>query len=164
MSCLFVVAVVIVRYVEPAPGQAPPPVDLPKWPTSISSFLASIPTIFFAYQCHVSAVPIYASMKDRSPSAWMTGFSQDSRPKSDIVILVVGVGLLLCCVVYTLTGTFGYMTFGDEVSSDILKSYPANDPLVIAARVLMAVAMVTRYVVDILKTPLSEIWSGFSVG
>ena len=56
----------------------------------------------------------------------------------------MGTGLVLCCVVYTLTGTFGYLTFGLDVNSDILKSYPASDPLVIAARVLMAVAMVTR--------------------
>ena len=61
------------------------------------------------------------------------------------IFLVVGTGLVLCCVVYTLTGTFGYLTFGLDVNSDILKSYPASDPLVIAARVLMAVAMVTRY-------------------
>ena len=47
--------------------------------------------------------------------------------------------------VYTLTGTFGYLTFGTEVDSDILVSYGANDPLVIAARLLMAVAMITSY-------------------
>jgi len=47
-----------------------------------------------------------------------------------------------------LTGTFGYLTFGTGVNSDILKSYPPDDPLVIAARVLMAVAMVTRYCIN----------------
>jgi len=70
---LFVVAVVVTRYVVPAGDQPAPPAELPEWPTSFTSFLASIPTIFFAYQCHVSAVPIYASMNDRSPSAWLTG-------------------------------------------------------------------------------------------
>ena len=62
-----------------------------------------------------------------------------------ILLLVVGIGLFLCCIVYTLTGVFGYLSFGRGVHSDILLSYPAKDPLVIAARVLMAVAMVTRF-------------------
>jgi len=61
------------------------------------------------------------------------------------LFLVVTISLILCCIVYTLTGTFGYLTFGENVNNDILVSYTATDPLVIAARVLMAVAMVTSY-------------------
>ena len=52
--------------------------------------------------------------------------------------------LIACCFVYTLAGTFGYLSFGLEVNPDILKSYPANDPLVIVARALIAVVMITR--------------------
>jgi len=130
MSCMFVVAVVVIRFFLPSSSQTLPPPELPESPASVSAFLSSIPTIFFAYQCHVSAVPIYASMRDRSPTSWLT---------------VVGIGLFLCCIVYTLTGVFGYLSFGRGVHSDILLSYPAKDPLVIAARVLMAVAMVTSY-------------------
>ena len=78
----------------------------------------------------MSAVPVYASMREKSQNAWM---------------MVVTVSLFLCCIVYTLTGTFGYLTFGLDVNPDILVSYGANDPLVIAARLLMAVAMVTSY-------------------
>ena len=50
-------------------------------------------------------------------------------------MIVVSISLVLCCIVYTLTGTFGYLTFGTNVDSDILVSYGANDPLVIAARI-----------------------------
>ena len=68
----------------------------------------------------MSAVPVYASMREKTSSSWM---------------IVVSISLVLCCIVYTLTGTFGYLTFGTNVDSDILVSYGANDPLVIAARI-----------------------------
>jgi len=130
MSCMFVVMVVVIRYAYPGEGYVPPSPPPPESPQSFTSLLAALPSLLFAYQCHVSAVPVYASMKEKSQNAWM---------------VVVSVSLLLCCIVYTLTGTFGYLTFGLDVNPDILVSYGANDPLVIAARLLMAVAMVTSY-------------------
>ena len=54
-------------------------------------------------------------MREKTGSSWM---------------IVNFTGLMLHC----LTGTFGYLTFGTDVDSDILVSYGANDPLVIAAR------------------------------
>lgn len=128
-SCLFVVCVVVVRYFVPMDGYIPP-ANIPEKPQSFTSLLSAIPSLLFAYQCHVSAVPVYASMRQKSANSWLT---------------VVTISLILCCIVYTLTGTFGYLTFGADVNNDILVSYSASDPLVIAARVLMAVAMLTSY-------------------
>lgn len=130
LSCIFVVFVIVTRYADPTADQVPRPSVVPEWPYSISSFMSALPSLFFAYQCHVSSVPIYASMADQSPKSW---------------ILVAGMSLICCCFVYTLAGTFGYLTFGLDVNPDILKSYPANDPLVIVARALIAVVMITSY-------------------
>lgn len=42
-------------------------------------------------------------------------------------------------------GLYGFLTFGTEVSADILMSYPGNDGVIIVARVLFAVSIVTVY-------------------
>lgn len=42
-------------------------------------------------------------------------------------------------------GVYGFLTFGTEVSADILMSYPGNDTAIIVARVLFAVSIVTIY-------------------
>ena len=123
-----------------------PPADIPEKPQSFTSLLSAIPSLLFAYQCHVSAVPVYASMRQKSANSWLTGeFLRLLRTIDLKLFLVVTISLILCCIVYTLTGTFGYLTFGADVNNDILVSYSATDPLVIAARVLMAVAMITSY-------------------
>ena len=123
-----------------------PPANIPEKPQSFTSLLSAIPSLLFAYQCHVSAVPVYASMRQKSANSWLTGEFLSLLMSINLkLFLVVTISLILCCIVYTLTGTFGYLTFGENVNNDILVSYSATDPLVIAARVLMAVAMVTSY-------------------
>ena len=44
-----------------------------------------------------------------------------------------------------LPGVYGFLTFGTEVSADILMSYPRDDGAIIIARVLFAVSIVTVY-------------------
>lgn len=40
---------------------------------------------------------------------------------------------------------YGFLTFGTEVSADILMSYPGDDMAIIVARILFAVSIVTVY-------------------
>lgn len=42
-------------------------------------------------------------------------------------------------------GVYGFLTFQTDVSADILMSYPGNDGIIIVARVLFAVSIVTVY-------------------
>lgn len=44
-----------------------------------------------------------------------------------------------------LPGVYGFLTFGAEVSADILMSYPGNDGVIVIARILFAVSIVTAY-------------------
>ena len=48
------------------------------------------------------------------------------------------------------TGLYGYLTFGGDVAPDILMSYPGNDPVVIVARLLFGVSIVTIYPIVVL--------------
>lgn len=42
-------------------------------------------------------------------------------------------------------GAYGFLTFGAEVSADILMSYPGDGAAIIVARLLFAVSIVTVY-------------------
>nr|CAB3266259.1 putative sodium-coupled neutral amino acid transporter 7 [Phallusia mammillata] len=99
-------------------------------PQSTAELLSAVPAIFFAYQCHVSSVPVYASLKKKTASNWA---------------VVIAASLFICSLSYTLTGICGYLTFGDNVKSDILQSYNAKDMWVIAARISIVIAMLTSY-------------------
>lgn len=45
----------------------------------------------------------------------------------------------------SLPGVYGFLTFGSQVSADVLMSYPGTDAAVVVARVLFAVSVVTVY-------------------
>lgn len=55
--------------------------------------------------------------------------------------------LTLCC---NMAGVFGFLTFGREVASDILMSYPGNDVVMIIARLLFGISIITIYPIILL--------------
>ena len=89
-----------------------------------------MPTICFGYQCHVSVVPIYSCLRVRTPGTFL-------RAALTAIALCVGT--------YTVAGTFGYLTFGGRVTSDVLMSYDARDPWVMTGIVAIAVKTYTTY-------------------
>jgi hypothetical protein len=77
-----------------------------------------------------------------------TGFFLESAPKENVGVLrVLGEegGLSNHSSSFPPAGVYGFLTFGTEVSADILMSYPGNDVPIIVARVLFAVSIVTVY-------------------
>ncbi|XP_038068401.1 putative sodium-coupled neutral amino acid transporter 7 [Patiria miniata] len=99
-------------------------------PTSWTDVFAAVPTICFGFQCHISAVPVYASLKQRTVGqfAW-----------------VITGALLIATVTYVLTGIYGSLTFGDRVCSDVLLSYDSGNVTVTVARVMILGNMLTSY-------------------
>ncbi|KAJ8785880.1 hypothetical protein J1605_006840 [Eschrichtius robustus] len=95
--------------------------------------------------CHEAAVSIYCSMRHQSLGHWA---------------LVSVLSLLACCLVYSLTGVYGFLTFGTDVSADILMSYPGNDGVIIVARVLFAVSIVTVYPIVLFlgRSVMQDFW------
>ena len=82
-------------------------------------YLQSIPIICFAFQCHLSIVPIYKAIKDPTPK---------------LAAGVSAVGLINCTVLYILVGLFGYLTFLCLTQSDILLNYDDSNIAVIICR------------------------------
>ena len=81
-------------------------------------------------QCHISSVPVYASLKKRT-------IGQFAR--------VITGALIIATVTYVMTGIYGSLTFGDQVCSDVLLSYDAGNVTVTIARVMILCNMLTSY-------------------
>ncbi|XP_039083110.1 putative sodium-coupled neutral amino acid transporter 8 isoform X2 [Hyaena hyaena] len=114
-------------------------------PSSWTSVFSVFPTICFGFQCHEAAVSIYCSMSNQSLPHWA---------------LVSVLSLLACCVIYSLTGAYGFLTFGTEVSADILMSYPGDDVVIIVARALFGVSIVTVYPIVLFlgRSVMQDFW------
>ncbi|XP_062817581.1 solute carrier family 38 member 8 isoform X2 [Anolis carolinensis] len=102
---------------------------------SWTSMFSVIPTICFGFQCHEACIAIYSSMSNKKLSHW---------------VVVSVMSMLFCCLIYSLTGLYGYLTFGADVAADILMSYPGNDVVVIIARLLFGISIITIYPIVLL--------------
>ncbi|XP_072321194.1 putative sodium-coupled neutral amino acid transporter 8 [Eucyclogobius newberryi] len=102
---------------------------------SWASMFSVVPTICFGFQCHEACITIYSSMENQKISHWV-GISV--------------VSMFFCLLIYTLTGVYGFMTFGRDVASDILMSYPGNDVVMIISRLLFGISIVTIYPIILL--------------
>uniref|UniRef100_A0A673AYR9 Solute carrier family 38 member 8b n=1 Tax=Sphaeramia orbicularis TaxID=375764 RepID=A0A673AYR9_9TELE len=102
---------------------------------SWASMFSVVPTICFGFQCHEACIAIYSSMENQKLSHW-------------VVISVVS--MFFCLLIYTLTGVYGFMTFGRDVASDILMSYPGNDVVMIISRLLFGISIITIYPIILL--------------
>ncbi|XP_044058790.1 putative sodium-coupled neutral amino acid transporter 8 [Siniperca chuatsi] len=98
--------------------------------SSWASVFSVVPTICFGFQCHEASIAIYSSMENQKLSHW-------------VVISVLS--MFFCLLIYTLTGVYGFMTFGRAVASDILMSYPGNDVVMIISRLLFGISIITIY-------------------
>ncbi|XP_077374729.1 sodium-coupled neutral amino acid transporter 7 isoform X1 [Festucalex cinctus] len=127
MGTWYVTIVVIVKYIWP--DKEVMPGIVPSSSTWTAVFNA-MPTICFGFQCHVSCVPVFNSMSKKALKPWG---------------LVVTLSMIICLFVYTGTGVCGFLTFGSNVSQDVLMSYPPDDIAVAIARAFIVLCVVTSY-------------------
>uniref|UniRef100_A0A3Q1HDH4 Amino acid transporter transmembrane domain-containing protein n=1 Tax=Anabas testudineus TaxID=64144 RepID=A0A3Q1HDH4_ANATE len=102
---------------------------------SWASMFSVVPTICFGFQCHEASIAIYSSMENQKLSHW---------------VFVAVVSMFFCLLIYTLTGVYGFLTFGRDVASDILMSYPGNDVVMIISRLLFGISIITIYPIILL--------------
>ncbi|XP_043993862.1 putative sodium-coupled neutral amino acid transporter 7 [Gambusia affinis] len=128
MGTWYVTVVVIVKYIFPDKDMNPD--HAPATSASWTAVFNAMPTICFGFQCHVSCVPVFNSMKTKAIKPW--GF-------------VVTCSMIICLFVYTGTGVCGFLTFGSSVNQDVLMSYPPDDIAVAIARAFIVICVVTSY-------------------
>ncbi|XP_036007975.1 putative sodium-coupled neutral amino acid transporter 8a [Fundulus heteroclitus] len=102
---------------------------------SWASMFSVIPTICFGFQCHEASIAIYSSMENQRLSHWT---------------FISVVSMIICLIIYSLTGVYGYLTFGKAVDPDILMSYSSHDKLMLIARMLFGVSIITIYPIIVL--------------
>ncbi|KAM3829057.1 sodium-coupled neutral amino acid transporter 7 isoform 2-T2 [Vipera latastei] len=133
-SCLsvigtwYVTIVVIIKYFWP--DQVISPEEITTSPASWVSVFNAMPTICFGFQCHVSSVPIFNSMKCPQVRSWG---------------VVVTAAMVIALFVYMGTGVCGFLTFGESVQQDVLLSYPSDDIPVAIARAFIILSVLTSY-------------------
>ncbi|XP_013408713.1 putative sodium-coupled neutral amino acid transporter 7 isoform X2 [Lingula anatina] len=88
-----------------------------------------VPTICFGYQCHISVVPIYSCLQNRTVKEFAKTLTA---------------AIFICLITYTVGATFGYLNFGTAVKSDILSSYNATADVLVAVS-MMAAKTYTTY-------------------
>lgn len=104
-----------------------------------------LPVICFGYQCHVNAVPIYACLKEKT----LTKFTKS-----------ITFSILIVFATYTITATFGYLTFGDKIDDDLLKSYDSKDASVLVAIIMFLLKTYTSYPLNLFcaRTAIEGLW------
>ncbi|XP_061891437.1 putative sodium-coupled neutral amino acid transporter 8a isoform X2 [Entelurus aequoreus] len=110
----------------------------PLYSSGISSWASTfsvIPTICFGYQCHEASIAIYSSMENQRLTHWA---------------FISVITMIICLIIYTLTGVYGYLTFGKDVKPDILMSYMGDDILMLIARLLFGISIITIYPIILL--------------
>nr|XP_057931594.1 putative sodium-coupled neutral amino acid transporter 8a isoform X3 [Doryrhamphus excisus] len=124
----------------------------PLYSSGISSWASTfsvIPTICFGFQCHEASIAIYSSMENQRLSHWA---------------FISVVTMIICLIIYSLTGVYGYLTFGKDVKPDILMSYMGEDILMVVARLLFGVSIITIYPIilllgrSVIQDPLLSWW------
>ncbi|NXW36668.1 AVT2 protein, partial [Phaetusa simplex] len=145
LAACYLTLVIVLKYHLQAESLGSPEPPQPSRASSWASVFSVIPTICFGFQCHEACVAIYSSMRNQSFSHW---------------VAVSVLSMLICLLIYSLTGLYGYMTFGEAVASDVLMSYPGNDPVVIIARLLFGVSIVTIYPIVVLlgRSVVRDMW------
>uniref|UniRef100_A0A3B5MZM3 Amino acid transporter transmembrane domain-containing protein n=1 Tax=Xiphophorus couchianus TaxID=32473 RepID=A0A3B5MZM3_9TELE len=117
------------------------PMSIPKEILPTEEFLFS--------QCHEASIAIYSSMENQRLSHWA---------------FVSVVAMIICLIIYSLTGVYGYLTFGKTVAPDILMSYSNHDKLMLVARLLFGVSIITIYPIivllgrSVIQDPLLSRW------
>uniref|UniRef100_A0ACB8FPA3 Uncharacterized protein n=1 Tax=Sphaerodactylus townsendi TaxID=933632 RepID=A0ACB8FPA3_9SAUR len=100
----------------------------PKYVTINSKTVYALPTIAFAFVCHPSVLPIYCELKDRSQKRMQ---------------MVSNISFFAMFVMYFLTAIFGYLTFYENVQSNLLHKYQSQDDiLILTVRVAVIVAVI----------------------
>ncbi|PKU43899.1 sodium-coupled neutral amino acid transporter 8 [Limosa lapponica baueri] len=146
LAACYLTLVIVLKYHLQAESLSSPEPPQPSRASSWASVLSVIPTICFGFQCHEACVAIYSSMRNQSFSHW---------------VAVSVLSMLICLFIYSLTGLYGYLTFGEAVASDVLMSYPGNDPVVIVARLLFGISIITIYPIVVLlgRSVVRDMWA-----
>ncbi|KAF9112734.1 hypothetical protein BGX27_002869 [Mortierella sp. AM989] len=110
-AVFYLLFIVIYYYTNPDPGHRMPPKEELRWVKISPQFLTTLPIFVFAFTCHQNIFSVYNELTDN-------GQSMLNR------IITSSIGSAV--VIYHVIGILGYLTFGNEVGSNIIQMYNSS--------------------------------------
>ncbi|KAK3749420.1 hypothetical protein RRG08_057229 [Elysia crispata] len=143
LGTLYVVGLVITKYFDRHTNAGP----IATHPNSWMNVFLVVPDICFSYQSHYSVISIYSCMEKRN----LREFAK-----------AVGLAMIVCKIIYTVTAILGYLQFGANVTSDVLVSFRPETAVTIAV-IIMAVKASTTYPILLFcgRTGFECVWASF---
>ncbi|XP_059158332.1 sodium-coupled neutral amino acid transporter 7-like [Physella acuta] len=140
LGLLYVVGLIAAKYFLPHEN----PGAIIQGPHTWMDIFLAVPNICFAYQCHISIIPVYSCLDKR-----------DLREFSKTVTLA----MILCVLIYTVTAALGYLQFGDSITNDILLSFNPTAAVMVAV-VFVVVKAYTTYPIHCFcgKAAFDTVW------
>lgn len=100
------------------------------YPTRWTDFFLVFPVLCFAYQCHLSWVPVAAAL-----------------PRSDRVrsCITISAAMIISAILYTIISTTVLFSFGATIEPDFMENYKGRRAIIIAALLILALKCVLTY-------------------
>uniref|UniRef100_A0A8C9W3I5 Sodium-coupled neutral amino acid symporter 2 n=1 Tax=Scleropages formosus TaxID=113540 RepID=A0A8C9W3I5_SCLFO len=119
----------------------------PKYFVFNSQTVYAVPILTFAFVCHPAILPMYEELKDRTQKKMQN---------------VANVSFLTMFIMYLLAALFGYLTFSDNVESELLHTYSKVYKfdvvlLVVRLAVLTAVTLTVPVVLFPIRTSVNQL-------
>jgi sodium-coupled neutral amino acid transporter 7/8 len=74
-------------------------------------------------------------------------YAELHRPTLTRFGLVTFLATLICTILYSLTGSYGYLTFKHDVNSDVLVNYRHDDAVATSARVFIVIVVFSTFAI-----------------
>eukprot|EP00299_Pterocystis_sp_00344_P007137 c2166_g1_i1.p1 GENE.c2166_g1_i1~~c2166_g1_i1.p1 ORF type:complete len:434 (-),score=79.41 c2166_g1_i1:70-1326(-) len=113
----------------------------------------ALPVFCFAYQLHLQVPLVVSSFRGVNlppPKSTYTSLKEPFVPQSVFPKMYKSLmwTFIVCFVLYSVFGCFGYLRFGKHVQSDILKNFPDDDIAIVIARVAIAFTAGVSYPIN----------------
>jgi len=146
---LYSLVVMIYYFMNPPPSLQLTPVVTFDFPSDVVQFLKVFAIIVNAFSCSQNVPSVVNSLVNPTPT----------RLK-----FIISTSTGICLVVYLVAGYIGYVTFGEHVDSNILRSYPHELLLINIARLSITLALTGSYAVQLhpARNSLSVLLNGVS--
>lgn len=123
------------------------------WPKSFWDVVMASPIITFAFSCQVNVCAIYEELVPDHVTNLGSQETTELGVKQRAMMRITRSSIALCTTLYICIGLFGFFDFLNDTGDNILVNYciqKTHDPLMIAASIFVAVAIVIAFPFNIL--------------
>eukprot|EP01080_Neovahlkampfia_damariscottae_P000818 gene818-9068_t len=131
-AILYLVIVVVIRFFQKMIVGGLPTEDIIWVNSDILSIINTFPTLIFAFGSHITLLPMYKELKNRTAQK---------------MSIIVSSSTFICIAFYIVIGSSGYLQFANvfPFSDSIIDLYPNDDILVEISKFLLGVVVILSY-------------------